>query len=575
MKDIKNRYDIFEGLTLDERKRLTDLVDIEKDILPYGVISIYAGMGAGKNSIIEGYHKDGEDYIGLAEKHRVLLITSRKAKVSETIKRKDDFISDIRNIDTPKWDEYSNKSVICTNAHIEKRIGDSWPPLTKAFWNDFDFVIIDEFHSLIADATYAESSFIVARFVDEVYRTCIEGKSAAEAKTRLIFMSATPEPAIDMIQKYNPHTLDYRKNAVYTKPQRTHFTYGKDARNILKAALKEGKTAVYYMCTFSLLGSLIACAKEADLPEKSIAVSVSSEDKNKLLKNEYNKIFKNKEEIERHISETEEIPSHIKLLITNSKNKEGINIKSHVDLLIIENHYIFDIKQIAGRIRERVDQAIIITDALQFSMDLVYENEDDYWENIGVTSANRYLHRIAKKQNFHFDLYNINECEEIAKFIKYMEKLSRFIRYNPFTYEFEFNIYYANARKNYIKYTEEFQEYIRLKSEDIISSPIIQEYLFGSIITHNDIPSKEKFIKKYFQDNSIIVGETICTKEQGEKMHEALNDFIVNYPGEPLEKRKQLQKTLDFFGYAKEDVGKHDYGKFRIWKTETLPIKKK
>lgn len=573
MQDTKNRYDIFESILLDERKRLTSLVDIEKDILPYGVTAIYAGMGAGKNSIIEGYHKDGVDYVGLAEKYRVLLITSRKSKVTETVSNHESFIEDIRNIDTPKWDEYNSKSVVCTNAHIEKRISDSWSPLKKAFWEDFDFIIIDEFHSLIADSTYAESAFIVASVADEIYRTCIYGKSAKELKTRLIFMSATPEPAVGMIKKYNPHILDYRKISIYTKPKRIHFTYGKDMQKILKAALTEGKTVVYYMCTFYLLKTIIECAKEAGLSEEAIAVSVSSEDKNQFLKNEYKKIFKNKADVENRISKTEKIPSNIKLLITNSKNKEGINIKSHVDLMIIENHYIFDIMQIAGRIRSRVDEAIIVTDAQQFSMELAYENEKDYWKNIGITSANRYLYKIAKEQNFSFNADNIKECEEVAKFMKYMESLSKFIRYNPFTYKFEFNIYYENARKTYKKYIDEFQEYIRLKSEDIISSPIIQEYLFGSEITYTDIPNKKEFFEKYLNNENIIVGETICTTEQKDKMLKDLNDFIVDYPGEPLERSNQLEKCLNFFGYGKEGVGKHDYGKFKVWKLEDIPEK--
>ena len=70
-----------------EKKRVYELIDIERDIKPYHVIGIYSGVGSGKNSFIEGYHEKGKDCVGLAETSRVLFITSRRAKVDETIKR--------------------------------------------------------------------------------------------------------------------------------------------------------------------------------------------------------------------------------------------------------------------------------------------------------------------------------------------------------------------------------------------------------------------------------------------------------------------------------------------------------
>ena len=45
-----------------EKKRVSDLIVMERDLLPYGVTAIYAGVGAGKNSFVEGYHKDDGDY---------------------------------------------------------------------------------------------------------------------------------------------------------------------------------------------------------------------------------------------------------------------------------------------------------------------------------------------------------------------------------------------------------------------------------------------------------------------------------------------------------------------------------
>ena len=92
-------------------KFVSDFVTIE-NVYSCGVSAIWSGVGSGKNGFIEGVHeeitnKDGTttriDVIGLAEKYRVLLITSRKSKVTETEKRhKKDFypyLTDIRHID--------------------------------------------------------------------------------------------------------------------------------------------------------------------------------------------------------------------------------------------------------------------------------------------------------------------------------------------------------------------------------------------------------------------------------------------------------------------------------------------
>ena len=99
-------------------KFVSDFVTIE-DVCSCGVSAIWSGVGSGKNGFIEGVHEkttneDGTmvriDVDGLAEKYRVLIITSRKAKVTETEERhaKDlsPYLTDIRHIDDVNFDEY-------------------------------------------------------------------------------------------------------------------------------------------------------------------------------------------------------------------------------------------------------------------------------------------------------------------------------------------------------------------------------------------------------------------------------------------------------------------------------------
>ena len=80
-----------------ERKVL-DVIDVGADLAPYGFSAIYSGVGTGKNTFIEGLlTEDGTFKGGLSSCHRVLLVTSRKAKVEETFKRHGNGIKNFTN----------------------------------------------------------------------------------------------------------------------------------------------------------------------------------------------------------------------------------------------------------------------------------------------------------------------------------------------------------------------------------------------------------------------------------------------------------------------------------------------
>ena len=76
-----------------EKPYLSDVINYARDIEPYGFIQIYAGVGSGKNTfinnLVSGYtakNDDGTEYTILPK--TVLLITSRRAKVDETVNDK-------------------------------------------------------------------------------------------------------------------------------------------------------------------------------------------------------------------------------------------------------------------------------------------------------------------------------------------------------------------------------------------------------------------------------------------------------------------------------------------------------
>ena len=60
------------------KERLSEVINNKEHIAPYRIIELVSGLGSGKNYWVENV---------LMETARVLLITSRKAKVEETMSR--------------------------------------------------------------------------------------------------------------------------------------------------------------------------------------------------------------------------------------------------------------------------------------------------------------------------------------------------------------------------------------------------------------------------------------------------------------------------------------------------------
>lgn len=545
-----------------EKPRLTELVDLEKDIVPYDISMIYAGVGAGKNSIIVGYHDDDTDYMGLAEKYRVLLITSRKAKVKETKNDKSGrkMLSDVRNMNHIKWDKLKQKSVICTNAHFQKRIADWWEPLfdDKPFWEEFDFVVIDEFHSIVTDATFAGSSCIIYYLIEHLYNECIKRNKDKRHKTKIVLMSGTPEPAEPLLEKYNTHILDHRADALSISPDEyCIFNYQKALKQLL-TTLQNGKKAAYYLTVFDKLEDIISEALKIGIKEEQIVVSVSDAKINKMLKKNYKKIFENKEPFETSLAK-EKIPDEYLLVITNSKNKEGINIKTKVETLVLETHFNPDIMQICGRFRNGIDSVIIVSDARQFEIQPFYDEEANYQWNYAVETANLYLNQIFEEEHLDPLEESVYPNERVMKFIKYIENSTRFIRYNPFKNKFDANHCFLQAYDFYNKSINDFELFI----DDPTRITLYEPSKSISIRIRRNYSDLDEAIEDYFFKKQYNIEKTIFTKQDGVQMLSDLNELLRTTSKNP-KVYTQLKSILKVFGYDMQRIGKTEKGQFII-----------
>ena len=155
-----------------KKPSLIDTIDYKRDVVPYKFIKIYAGVGSGKTQLACNMIL-GNNEKGIPEQ-TVLLITSRRSTVEATLEQtKDKAVSRAKAFgnlpgdaewykeDYDEYDQYvriikenedlllgdsriHNKSVVCTNAHIEQYFKKEYEPAVHAthLWEQFDTIMM-------------------------------------------------------------------------------------------------------------------------------------------------------------------------------------------------------------------------------------------------------------------------------------------------------------------------------------------------------------------------------------------------------------------------------------------------
>ena len=409
-----------------EKPRLSEVIDYEREIAPYSLTMIYAGLGSGKNTFA-GYLMNGSTKYNLP-KLTVLLITSRKAKVVETLSDEDLDISNgigdkktLKQIlkghplgldvyrrkieDDPRgWGNIIQRSTACTNAFIEKYhqyVYDPNDPSTH-LWNRFDVIIVDEVHALVTDSTFQFSPFHTLELAKQTVRRIREAlaneKKPPEKRDpnikkpvcqNVIFMTGTPEAVqfLEAIPEMN--LLDKRPECRNIAPKNLHLIDKEQALKQIKDQLKLGERIIYFANHITPVDEL---AKLYELPREYIAMQFSDEKRLKEMERESDKQkraalkagvdcpetdFDKLNDIQNKLAVEEVIRKDIQLFVTTSKNKEGININNEdIHHVYIEEHSLTDIRQMAGRLRCGAEHAYVIVDSQGHN---TYEHPQERW----------------------------------------------------------------------------------------------------------------------------------------------------------------------------------------------------
>ena len=468
------------------KSHICDVIDYKKDIEPYNLIKIYAGVGSGKSYFASAMMTGSDEY--RIPEQSVLLITSRRAKVEETLKEMGvvvkPTINKNGNLDFDVWQtgedrpfEYEkyarnikfnnefgeqdfllyNKSAVCTNAFISvylRNVYEPDNPITH-IWNKFDSIIIDEVHSLVTDSTYQSATFDVLALIQEYLKLAKNNQLQECACKHLILMTGTPQPFETFIKMDFPEERTIEKNCFdvceNVVPKNIILADEQTSKLKVKELLSDGKKVIYFT---NRTMTEKAAREKFDLDKSiNIGVSFSKEDKRKSLPQEEQGRIR---DLNDSIAKNSLIPKDIQFFVTTSRNKEGININNKdIHNMFVETHLMYDAVQMAGRVRAGIDNFYIISSAEQYS----YENTltdrlfskkimvaNEHWIN-SDDEANKYL------INEYFNKAEEKKWEDeerlnyIRKYVNYIESRFSYVRYNVFKQKFEFFYQKENAKE--------------------------------------------------------------------------------------------------------------------------------
>lgn len=639
--DALSGLDDLSGLdTPGELPHLSDAIFYKSDIKPYRYIHLYAGVGSGKNTFINRFVNGDPEY--KIPKMIVLVITSRRSKVDElhadeeaeyaccvgkwgnmtsAVYDEGDlerFKEHLRTIQC-EWGEqaFYQKSVACTNAFIEAYIKNVYDPNDPGthIWNLFDMIVVDEFHSLVMDASYQSSPFYVNSLIWEISRRfhLAEQKASGEIDDpedtiapplckHLILMTGTPAT----VKKYpvpdiKPHVLDMMKTCINVTPKNVRFLDMKQAKELIAQFQTQNRRSIYF--ANHILYPEDFC-KGTTIDPNSMAISFSAKERRSNLaatakipeeqrtdeQKKLAKIYRDMVETEESIANSSLIPSRILLWVTTSRNKEGINIKdTDINDIFVESHNLSDIIQMAGRVRHGAENLYIIVDPPGHKKELFPEdhvrakaylapdarNIDDQTD-LAKWTDNAFLRDLCHKERI-WDFYGNRTPSElpyrtdghaIRRYIEHIHNTEKYVRYDYFRNYFCYYYLSAVARR-----------YLKLQEQSFWNAwydhsqyPKIFQKVFPSATVHpykDRLDQMRKFVEAQFANNP----KREFTKDQLLQHKAELNRIRFDEPSQYLEKMNTLLKLIGYeVRRVCKDKNKPGYNRWRYHRIESQQL---
>lgn len=380
-------------------KYISDVFDIDKTIQKYGKkIMLIAGVGSGKSTWVKEV---------LTKKGHVLFITSRRAKVDEDIENSTFSVFLKHSFDQQTLITNAKLAIILQNGHIDKEM------TVDDFLQRFQYVVVDEVHSIASDSSFARSSFDVFSFINY----------AAESGVPVILMTGTPEGVESYYKKEGWHIIDYRQECKYVHPEKLSYTA---KRLLARTIMKEwaaGKKVIYFVNHTDTIFEVMKDIKKvsaASLPKIAVLLAEQRRtDMDEKLEKEFGEYDRNmSQKTYESIVKKQRLPEDCQMLISTSRLKEGIDIKNENVSLICDNHILSNLIQYFGRVRTGGECVYIVEDSRDHPLnenELLYE----YAIKKEIQAGNQYIEEYLKG----------DVIEEILRW-----ELAQHVEKNPYIY---------------------------------------------------------------------------------------------------------------------------------------------
>lgn len=401
--------------------RVDDVLDYERDIKGKRLIRLRAGVGAGKNYWARHLLEKNPDL-------QILLITSRRNTAeAEAFHLGTDckiHPSELIDVNEKDWyPEFPGNLIVCTNAYIAHFFKNIYnkEKLQTHIWDKFDLILVDEVHSLCADASFADSPFAVERFI---YHTLQKNQNCD-----IVVMSGTPASTDWLFSEEHWGTefvsIDLYDKCVHLVPDKVHLFTRASIPERIHYQWARGQRMVYFVNSVSGMAELITELKRLDIPVTDMGIAFSSSDNADKLPPE---LVKGKEEIRKYLVEHSKLLPSVKIFITTSQNKEGISIiDDDIKYMFSESHNRTDLEQMAGRVRGNPETGtglydlVVVYDATPHSNSFNYLEQEFDRVLVNHTASVMSSHKelIEKKGKQYSVLTDIEAIQRQHHYLRY------------------------------------------------------------------------------------------------------------------------------------------------------------
>lgn len=412
-------------------------------------------------------------------------------------------------------------------------------------WERFDFIVIDEVHSILSDANYQSAPFYIQSLLEEI--------KLRAPKCKVIVMTGSPEIIRDYPLFEDYHLIDRMDVCDNLTPKSVKFISKKKAQNILRQCITDNKKAVYFC---NRIDDIVKTAVKLSLDTHAcIAPSFSNEDKRRKLKKEHLGLFNAMENAETTLATQCMLPENIILFLTNARNKEGINIKNaDIKTMLVDAHAEVDIKQMAGRVRNLLDELYIVVDATSFD-DNDLAGELGFSQNSELLgTVNSYLKKLAEDVKYTFGPHdNINHKQILQDYVSFIHEKFPYLRYNYFKNTFVFYMQRQISKEYYDTQNELFSTHLTSQGFKELSQNWFPDAL--CVVEFYTDEKNQAIVDQYIEDHNLLDKRLHRKDEQVILMHLSK---LTNT------EYKKLGNLLRRYGYIKKPRGKNAIGDWII-----------